>query len=142
MSYQFALRKVVCANSISDDFTIARLEWSLSNYQHEDGTCECGKCGLKHLYEITNQFTHKILFPIGSECIKYFENEEMNSQMKIARLSETIFKNEGKKHDGNTYMSIYENDKPYIAYLRNNSIKKKYQKLISFADLMDEFKYL
>lgn len=141
MAYEFALKKIVCENSVSDEFNTARHEWNLSDYHYDDGICECGKRGLKHLYEITNQFTHKTLYPIGSECIKYFENEEMERKMKIARLSETIFKNEGKKHDGKTYMFIYENDKRYISFLRDNSIKKKYEKLIWFADLMDEFKY-
>lgn len=85
---KYDLFDVVLSNSSSKVFDVARNEWCVSrcvdcgDNPDEFEQCVCGKDGIRYCYEIKNNITGAILFPLGSECIKKFEREDMNLHMK------------------------------------------------------------
>lgn len=50
--------------------------------KYDDVRCICGKCHLRWLYTLENKITGKRLFPVGSQCIKRFQREDLNKQMR------------------------------------------------------------
>lgn len=120
--------------SKADDWQNAKTEWQIVNYTEvelteDDGhTCVCGKEGLKHLYTIQNTITKKTLFPIGSVCIKKFENEGLNSQL-------------------NYWKQLLELKNAAVAYGKDDRIdfyrdKKKFsRKLIRYMFYLDFINY-
>lgn len=80
MTYFERLQQIVLDNSFAKEYTEATTEWVTTYYDKGNATCLCGKCGLKHRYEITNVKTGKKLYPIGSECIEKFNNEKMTKE--------------------------------------------------------------
>lgn len=129
----FKLIEVVINSSLAKTFEDAKYEWSVVDYVRNDNEqCICGKKHIKHCYTICNKETDKILFPIGSECIKKFERQDLLRQMKVISNKNTIFKNTGRKHDGKTYGYICENDFKYIEYLKEKATNKVYLKLIEY----------
>lgn len=81
MDYKLIDEVINCSEA--NDWRNAKTEWQIIDYEYVESkyTCVCGKEGLKNLYTIQNTITEKILFPIGSVCIKKFENEDLNSQL-------------------------------------------------------------
>ncbi len=127
----------VLSKSVSVNFDEAAREWkvTMSFVDPEcDGTCVCGKMHLRYLYEITNLVNYNTLYPVGSECVRSFENDEMNLQMEILDRGKTIFKNAGKKHDGVCYEEICRNDPSYVEFVRKSGKKKVYEKLVKYYD--------
>ena len=95
------LRKAVLEASKSDDWDEATQEWELTevNFDPNGSTdCVCGQRGLHHLYTIANRNTGKELYPIGSDCITLFDNQELNQAMKdretLKHLYESFLTNE------------------------------------------------
>lgn len=79
------LRKAVLDASKSDNWDEASHEWELLNSTKDfsgDTVCVCGHEGLTYLYTIKNSNTNKVLYPIGSECIKLFNNNKLNQAFK------------------------------------------------------------
>jgi hypothetical protein len=130
------LQTKVIELSNSDIFNEAKFEWDIvgNDIADEDTneTCVCGHKHLKYLFEIRNRYTNQSLYPIGSECIKKFESANLDNQMKLAKYGEIVFKNKGKKHDGRTYDEICKSDENYILFLKENAMKSKYLKLVSY----------
>jgi hypothetical protein len=124
----------ILENSESKTFEDAKFEWCVYDYdwKEEGDQCVCGKKHIKHLYTIYNSKTNSIMNPIGSECIKKFERNDLSEQMKTISNKNTIFNNKGKKHDGKTYGFIYENDPSYIEFLMEKGKKKKYLNLVNY----------
>lgn len=120
--------------SKADDWQNAKTEWQIVNYtdveltEDDEHTCVCGKEGLKHLYTIQNTITKKTLFPIGSVCIKKFENEGLNSQL-------------------NYWKQLLQLKNAVVGYGKNNRIdfykdKKKFsRKLIRYMFYLDFINY-
>lgn len=75
MSTRKAMIEAIIHNSVADKFEEAALEWDVMNCTMGDGTCVCGQKHLQYLFTIKNRHTGKTLYPIGSECIKKFNNE-------------------------------------------------------------------
>ena len=85
MTMGYNLIEIINQNSTSENFQMNSREWSVIECidQGEDTErCICGKEGIRYCYRIYNKKTNKSLYPIGSSCIKKFNNEDMNSQMK------------------------------------------------------------
>lgn len=85
MTMGYNLIEIINQNSTSENFQTNSREWSVMECidQGEDTErCICGKEGIRYCYRIYNNKTNKSLYPIGSSCIKKFNNEDMNSQMK------------------------------------------------------------
>ena len=68
------------------------LEWDIIDCEEDDeleSSCICGKENLRYLFVIKNDITGKVLYPIGSSCIKKFNRKDLNEQ---ASISEQLFK--------------------------------------------------
>lgn len=85
---KYNLFDVVLSNSSAKEFSVARNEWCVSSCvdcgdnPEKWEQCICGKDGIRYCYEIKNRITGEVLYPIGSECIKKFDREDMNLAMK------------------------------------------------------------
>lgn len=82
----------VIYNSESDEWDGAVTEWEIYDCE-EDETCSeeciCGKENIKYLYTIRNILNGKLLFPIGSSCIKKFNRADLKEE---TTLREGLFK--------------------------------------------------
>lgn len=81
------LKRTVLSCSKSNVWQEAKNEWHVSGQRldkSDDDTCVCGYHPITNLYEITNDETGDVLFPIGSVCIKKFESSRMNQGMQVA----------------------------------------------------------
>lgn len=70
--------------SVADDWEGARREWEIVGCKVDEthsATCVCGKEGLRYVYTIANTETGEILSPIGSSCIKKFEQSDMDEEL-------------------------------------------------------------
>lgn len=135
MSNTYKLIEVILANSESENFQDAKHEWAIKDYNlSENEQCICGKLHIKQCYTIINSNNNKKLYPVGSECIKKFERDDLLNSMKIFGNKNTIFKNSKGMHDGKTYGFICENHPSYIDFLENRSTttKRCYLKLIEY----------
>ncbi|MBR6609767.1 MAG: hypothetical protein IKK99_06075 [Oscillospiraceae bacterium] len=68
------------------------LEWGIIDCEEDDeleSSCICGKENLRYLFVIKNDITGKVLYPIGSSCIKKFNRKDLNEQ---ASINEQLFK--------------------------------------------------
>jgi hypothetical protein len=101
-TYAERLLKQVIDNSESGDWDNAVLEWDISDWDEDDEletSCLCGKENLRYLFTIKNKYNGNELEPIGSQCIKKFERDDLNEQTAIfeklfklqAALSENKF---------------------------------------------------
>lgn len=125
---------VVIESSVSDDWNSAKDEWVLSNSTiANDETCICGKLHIKNCFTLRNILNGHELYPVGSECVKKFENNRMLANMKIAKMGENILKS--GKHKGRSYQDVVRNEPEYIDFFRhkvkitNNDLKK----LVAYA---------
>ena len=70
--------------SVADDWEGARREWEIVGCEVDEthsATCVCGKEGLRCVYTIANTETGETLSPIGSSCIKKFEQSDMDEEL-------------------------------------------------------------
>jgi hypothetical protein len=119
MSNQEKLFQAVVENSIAKDFLTARFEWNLSNYSKYETDCICGKTHIQHVYTIKNKLNGNHLTPIGSECIKKFEVNKLEEDMKTYACREKTFSNKGRKYDGLTYHTICSQYPDYVNFFLN-----------------------
>ena len=79
------LANEVFAKSESKSWRSCVVEWEIA-YCDEDeeanGMCVCGQEGLRYMYAIRNCLNGNEIYPIGSECIKKFEDTELNDEAK------------------------------------------------------------
>lgn len=74
------LRDAVLEKSQSKIWRTAVQEWTIADVVEDEessSVCTCGKTGLRYLFTIENFITGNSLFPIGSECIKKFERDDL-----------------------------------------------------------------
>lgn len=45
-------------------------------------TCVCGKTGCLYVFTLRNTVTGQILFPVGSECGGFFDNQDLDDELK------------------------------------------------------------
>lgn len=70
--------------SVADDWEGARREWEIVGCEVDEthsATCVYGKEGLRYVYTIANTETGETLSPIGSSCIKKFEQSDMDEEL-------------------------------------------------------------
>lgn len=76
----------VIGESESNSWNDAVLEWEIIDCEEDDElslSCICGKENLRYLYTIRNELNGKVLFPIGSSCIKKFERSDLNEEIIV-----------------------------------------------------------
>ena len=86
------IKKILHNSFNSDSWESAVQEWNITDVIEDDNmlsSCICGKEHLRYLYTITNILNGKILYPIGSKCIKKFERPDLNEHISI---TEQLFK--------------------------------------------------
>ncbi|MBK5077393.1 hypothetical protein IL308_11575 [Lactococcus lactis] len=91
-SYYKNLIKKVIDNSESDIWKSAITEWVIDDVEEDTNqfeSCICGKENLRYLYTIRNKLSGKFLYPIGSQCIKKFEQDELTNEINV---KEQMFK--------------------------------------------------
>lgn len=96
-----ALKTVVIANSIANNWDDAVQEWDMIGVSEDEtmrSSCHCGKFGIRYLYEIYNRLNGNTLKPIGSECIKRFGRKDLRDKVSITgqyfNLRKAIYNNE------------------------------------------------
>ena len=144
MSKFVVLKAVVCENSQSKDFSNACKEWYIEDYYckqpHDEiqYDCVCGQCNLTHIYTIRNSVTNNQLTPVGSNCVKRFNDSEMDADLKMFEKKTKIFKNDGKAYDGKTYDEMVKQFSHYIRWLMDNAkVKKK-----TYLELIDYYQFI
>ena len=78
----------VLNNSTAKNWAQASGEWEIVDCVEDcscSGQCICGKEQLKYLFTIQNFTNGKILFPIGSSCIKKFEHERLFENAELTK---------------------------------------------------------
>lgn len=98
--------------SVADDWEGARREWEIVGCEVDEthsATCVCGKEGLRYVYTIANTETGETLSPIGSSCIKKFEQSDMDEELagwqqaiKLMEEAARIGKEDCGSHRGRT----------------------------------------
>ncbi|GGA82368.1 hypothetical protein [Staphylococcus muscae] len=79
-------------SSESNAWNDAVQEWEIYDVEedeHNSSSCICGKENIRYLFTIKNMKNDKILFPIGSSCIKKFNRNDLN---EITSVNERLFK--------------------------------------------------
>ena len=131
MDYHTKLRHIVIDNSHSLIWEEAKKEWNASIQGTGDKTCICGKKHIKYLFSLKHKENQVILQPVGSCCIKHFNEAHMNYIVRVStwgsRLLRTGF------YKGKTFDEIIQNHQ-YIEWLRNHSKKKYFQDLVFYYD--------
>ncbi len=85
-SYKRNLINTVLAASESDSWESAVREWEVYDCEEDNSlssSCICGKENLRYLYTIRNQHSRKMLFPIGSCCIKKFGRKDLDEEISV-----------------------------------------------------------
>lgn len=141
------LSSAVLPLSLSQDIKEACKEWVAYRYiyLHEGTTCICGKEDIRRVYEIYNETTDELLYPIGSKCIKKFDNESLNTVVRVLEQhSKDLFKYGKYAGEPQALEWIYENDYQWIEWLRKHrmpsskkSVNNAYQKLFNYTEVMD-----
>jgi hypothetical protein len=134
------LKPIVLENSENKtDINDAIDEWNIVNYYitEEPTNCLCGKEQIIFISEIRNLLNGNTLQPIGSRCMKRFGNDRLENQLSLISKGNHIFKNKGKRYDGQTYCEICKDHK-YIEYIRIHGTKKRYEKLVEYYDFINE----
>lgn len=98
------IRKVI-ENSESDLWEDAVEEWEIIDCEEDEfcsEICICGKENIKYLYTIKNVINGRMLYPIGSSCIRKFNRADMKEEIS---LIEAMFKLLHAVED-NRYLSL------------------------------------
>lgn len=96
-----ALRAAILESSVSKEFEVASKEWYINNYYIANPpnyvSCVCGQQGCRYIYKIKNWHNEKTLFPIGNDCMKYFNWNEEEAEIINAynKWHEKPYNNEG-----------------------------------------------
>lgn len=89
--YYENLIKTVLEHSTSQNWVDAVNEWYIDDIEEDETlseSCICGHPNLRYLFTIKNETNNNTLFPIGSECIKKFERDELYQE---ATIKEKLF---------------------------------------------------
>ena len=99
--YYENLLSVVLDSSKSSSQEEAVLEWEVSDWDEDEEmetSCLCGKENIRYLFTIENTLTGLELEPIGSQCIKKFEREDLTdltvTYEKLFKLKSALSNNE------------------------------------------------
>lgn len=102
LSMRPALRDAIIDSSVSNEYKIASAEWYVNYYNViPESICICGQEHCKYVYSIKNWHNGNTLFPIGSECMKYFNWKEEEAEIICAynKWHEKLYNNpDGRYH--------------------------------------------
>ena len=102
MTEKYNLFDIVVSKSNSDIWKDAVSEWDIVVYEEDEkcaSSCICGHSPIKYLYTIKNRDNGNIIFPIGSECIKKFNRDDLKEKIDIIESMFELFKAiNNKKH--------------------------------------------
>lgn len=134
--------------SVADDWEGARREWEVVGCEIDEthsATCICGKEGLRYVYTIVNTETGESLFPIGSSCIKKFEQNDMDEELagwqQAIKLMEDAAKL-GKEDYVHLHSGSYSRKLLYFLYEQDAFRPTKYNGYDGYNDylfLLDMF---
>lgn len=82
------LKKTIIECSFSNDWMAAKDEWDVIHLKENDqqtNNCICGQEHLLYEYTIKNRITEIKLNPIGSKCIKQFQNPKLSQDTDTYR---------------------------------------------------------
>lgn len=85
-TYYNNLIKAVMDNSEATTWDEAVNEWSIEDVEEDSSlsySCICGKEHLRYLFTIKNKYNCRLLFPIGSSCIKKFNRDDLDEEVSI-----------------------------------------------------------
>lgn len=87
--------------SVATEWVDAVREWDIVDCEEDESKeteCMCGHEGIRYCFRIRNRKNGSMFYPIGSECIKKFENKDLSQEVavyeKLFRLYDAIRKNE------------------------------------------------
>lgn len=89
-------KKVLCENSVSDDYSQAVKEWKHHRYDNREDNCICG-VNIIHRYHIKNIHNSNIVI-IGSICIKQFMKDNKELVQEVDNHIEILAKNKYNKN--------------------------------------------
>ncbi len=99
--YRENLINRVIDNSIANSWDLAVLEWEVEDCEEDENqlsSCICGKERLRYLFTIVNMHNGRLLYPIGSTCIKKFSRRDLDErasiQIQMFKLLHAIENNE------------------------------------------------
>lgn len=151
MTAQFEqLCKKVIASSESNNWTDAKKEWSIVNVSEDEtatSQCICGKENLRYLYTIKNTFNGKTLFPIGSQCIKQFDQEDLNHDVttyrKLLKLQQAVENNKyislnTTYFSRNLLLYLYEHEAFKPNKYNHNNPKEDYEFLLKMFNKKEQ----
>jgi hypothetical protein len=129
-------------------------EWTSLGLEYEDelclGQCVCGKKGIRYQFRVFNNITGKTLYPIGSECVKRIDNEQLlemfkdierelklkeKAKKKIEKMDNEILTN--GKYEGKTFKYVVDNHTDYCNFIYNNVYSNKYKKFKEYLKLLN-----
>lgn len=96
-----------------NDMVKALKEWIILSHYETHTTCKCGKKHVVNVYRLLNRLNGNILDPIGSECIKKFENPDLLKQIDEINEAEKKQRKQDKKLLKAQNKSIMLNKKLY-----------------------------
>ena len=83
---RYKLIEVITSNSVSKDWEHAVQEWSMTGCRIDrscSSSCVCGQENIKYLFRINNDLNGRMLFPIGSSCIKKFGRKDLDEYVNV-----------------------------------------------------------
>ena len=88
----YQLFNKVIENSVADVWDLAVREWEIVDCEESeevDAVCVCGKEHIRYMFTIRNTVNGNTLVPIGSSCIRKFQQPELSS---LVDVYERLFK--------------------------------------------------
>lgn len=134
--------------SVADDWEGARREWEIVGCEVDEthsATCVCGKEGLRYVYTIANTETGETLSPIGSSCIKKFEQSDMDEELAGWQQSIKLMEEAariGKEDYVHLHSGSYSRKLLYFLYAQDAFRPTKYNGYDGYNDylfLLDMF---
>lgn len=166
--YYENLIKTVLEHSTSQNWVDAVNEWYIDDIEEDETlseSCICGHPNLRYLFTIKNETNNNTLFPIGSECIKKFERDELYQEATIKeKLFELYHKVENNSfiefnsklfsrkllkylYDAGAFKANkYNNNNPFLSYkfmlkaFNQKTPLSEYQKSRTSAIILDSIK--
>lgn len=139
--YYENLVKVVLDASKASNWEQAVCEWEVSDWDEDEDvetSCLCGKEHIRYLFTIENTLTGRELEPIGSQCIKKFERDDLTNLTvtyeKLFKLKSALSKNEfiglSSKYFSKNLIKYFFDEEVYNCDFNNNDGQSDYEFLI------------